>query len=121
MDLSAYIPNIRRVYSRPWQDGRPANLGKISTCIQVGVRPETTLIAHETMPRAPAEAPAAGAGAAAVRRGRIHDLHAGGLSLVLEEALQLAECPAVQAPAHALAGFDPIADVPQVLHRDAGD
>ena len=44
------IPNMRRVYSRPWQRGSTANPGKVSTGVAVGVRPETTLFAHETMP-----------------------------------------------------------------------
>ncbi|MCX8018723.1 MAG: hypothetical protein N2690_12625 [Rhodocyclaceae bacterium] len=45
----AGIPNIRRVYGRPWQRGTTANPGQVSTGIAVGVRPETTLVAHKTM------------------------------------------------------------------------
>jgi hypothetical protein len=35
--MVAHLPNIRRVYSRPWRDGGLANPGKV-----VGVRPDTT-------------------------------------------------------------------------------
>jgi hypothetical protein len=55
------IPNMRRVYSRPWQRGSTANPGKVSTGIAVGVRPETTLFAHETMPDALADTSTIGA------------------------------------------------------------
>ena len=51
----AGIPNIRRVYSRPWQRGSTANPGKVSTGVAVGVRPETTLVAHKTMLDAPSQ------------------------------------------------------------------
>lgn len=49
------IPDIRRVYSRPWRNGGFANPGKVPTCGQVAVRPETTVFAHETMPDAGAD------------------------------------------------------------------
>jgi len=55
------IPNMRRVYSRPWQRGSTANPGKVSTGVAVGVRPETTLFAHETMPDALADTSTIGA------------------------------------------------------------
>jgi len=40
--MVAHLPNIRRVYSRPWQRDTTANPGKVSTGVAVGVRPETT-------------------------------------------------------------------------------
>ena len=55
-----HTPNIRRIYSRPWRNGRSANPGKVPTGIQVAVRPETTVFAHETMFAALAEMAAAG-------------------------------------------------------------
>ena len=61
----AGIPNMRRVYGRPWQRGAAANPGKVSTGIAagiaVGVRPETTRLAHETMPDALADTSTTGA------------------------------------------------------------
>jgi len=119
MDLATHIPNIRRVYSRPWRDGRPANPSKVPTCIQVGVRPETTLIAHETVLDTTAEAQAVGAGLAGVGRIDIHDLDADGTSLVLDEGLQLPECPSMEPRAHALTRLDASANVRQVFHYDA--
>lgn len=68
----ACTSNIRRVYSRPWRNGSPANPGKVSTCVQVGMRPETTLIAHEAMLGTPSKLTAARAGLAGV--GRIDEL-----------------------------------------------
>lgn len=70
----ADIPNMRRVYSRPWRDGGLANPGKVSTGIAVGMRPETTLITHETMLDALPQRPTARTGLAGV--GRIDVLRA---------------------------------------------
>jgi len=55
------IPNIGRVYSRPWQRGSTANPGQVLTGVAVGVRPETTLAVRYTPHgalRAPAIPPA---------------------------------------------------------------
>jgi len=53
------IPNIGRVYSRPWQRGSAANPGQVLTGVAIGVRPETTLYytPHGAL-RAPAIPPA---------------------------------------------------------------
>lgn len=97
------IPDIRRVYIRPWQRGTAANPGKIPTRVQVAVRPETTVRALKAMLRALAQSSARRAGLAGV--GRVGVLHrdAAGFRLVLDEGLQLPPCPAVQPCAHALA------------------
>ena len=110
--------NIRRVYSRPWRDGGLANPGKVPTCIQVAVRPETTVFAHETMFAALTEMSAAGAGLAGIGRVHILDLDASRLRLVLDEGLELSPGPAVQASAHPFPSLDSGADVRQVLHHD---
>jgi len=47
-----HTPNIRRIYDRPRQRGTAADPGKVPTCVQVAVRPETTVRALETMFRA---------------------------------------------------------------------
>ena len=46
--MASHATHIRRIYSRPWRHGSGANPGKIPTCVQVSVRPETT-ITLETM------------------------------------------------------------------------
>lgn len=68
-----HTPNIRRIYSRPWRDGGLANPGKIPTCIQVAVRPETTVRALETMFRTPPKLSTIRARLPG--RGRIHVLY----------------------------------------------
>ena len=40
--MASHTTHIRRIYGRPWRNGSRANPGKIPTCIQVSVRPETT-------------------------------------------------------------------------------
>src|SRR5580704_11903555 len=118
--MAARISPIRRIYSRPWREGTLANPGQISTCVQVGVRPETTLLAHETMSQAFSPCTAGGTGAAGVGRLHVLDRNACGARLVLDKALQLAECPAMQSAAHPLARPDALADVRQIFHRDLG-
>ena len=114
------ISNIRRIYSRPQQRGTAADPGKISTCIQVAVRPQTTVFAHETMFAALADACALGAGLAGIGRVHVFDRNTRRFRLVFNEALKLAPCPAVQAATHALARLDAAANVRQVFHRDLG-
>jgi hypothetical protein len=116
----ADIPNIRRVYSRPWQRGTATNPGKVSTGIAVGVRPETTRLAHETMPDALADTSTTGARLAGVGGIDVLDRDPCRLGLVFDKALKLPECPAVQSRPHALAGLDAVADVGEVLHHDLG-
>jgi len=116
----AGIPNIRRVYSRPWQRGTAANPGKVSTGIAVGMRPETTLVAHKTMLDAPPQRATARARLAGVGGIDVLDSDSGRLGLVFDKALKLPERPAVQSRPHALAGLDAIADVGEVLHHDLG-
>ena len=116
-----HTPNIRRIYSRPWRNGRSANAGKVPTGIQVAVRPETTVCAHETMLAALAEMAAAGTHLAGIGRVHVFDRDARRSCLVLDEGLKLSPCPAVQAAAHALTSLDPRADMRQIFHRDLGD
>jgi len=116
----ADIPNIRRVYGRPWQRGTTANPGKVSTGVAVGVRPETTLVAHKTMLDAPSQRSTARARLAGVGGIDVLDRDPCRLGLVFDKALKLPECPAVQSRPHALAGLDAVADVGEVLHHDLG-
>jgi hypothetical protein len=119
--MAAHISHIRRIYSRPWREGTLANPGQISTCVQVGVRPETTLLAHETMSE-PFSQPTAGrTRAAGVGRVNVLDRHACHPRLVLDKALQLAERPAMQPAAQPLARADALADVRQIFHPDLRD
>src|SRR2546430_8373936 len=98
--MASHATHIRRIYGRPWRNGSLANPGKIPTCIQVSVRPETTGTL-ETMLEPCPQLPAGRAGLAAVGRIDIHDGDPHGTGLVLDKALQLPECPAVQSCAHA--------------------
>ena len=88
------ISNIRRIYSRPWRDGGLANAGKVPTCIQVAVRPQTTVRALETMFRALPQSSTTRAGLAGVGRVDVLDRDACCLGLVFDEGLQLSPCPA---------------------------
>src|SRR6266513_4303037 len=117
--MASHATHIRRIYGRPWRNGSLANPGKIPTCIQVSVRPETTGTL-ETMLEPCPQLPAGRAGLAAVGRIDIHDGDPHGTGLVLDKALQLPECPAVEPCAHAPAGPKAIADVREVLHHDGG-
>jgi len=116
--MANHATHIRRIYGRPRQRGAAADPGKVSTCIQVGVRPKTTLIAHETMLGALAETAAGRASLAGVRRLDVLDRDAGRLGLVADEGLQLAKRPAVEPGTHSLTGFYPVADMCQILHHD---
>jgi len=116
----AGIPNIRRVYGRPWQRGTAANPGKVSTGIAVGVRPETTLFAHETMPDALADTSTIGARLAGKGRIDVFDGDSNRPGFVFDKGLKLPESPAVQPRSHALARLDAVADVAQVFHHDPG-
>lgn len=84
------------------------------------MRPETTLIAHETMFETLPQRPATRARLAGVSRIDVFDRDAGRVRLVLDEGLQLPPRPAMQPGAHALARLDTAADMRQVLHRDHG-
>src|SRR5438045_6077295 len=115
--MASHATHIRRIYNRPWRNGSLANPGKIPTCVQVSVRPETTGTL-ETMLAPRTQLPAGRTGLAAVGRIDIHDGDANGTGLVLEEALQLPERPAVQPCAHAPTCPKTIADVREVRHHD---
>src|SRR5438876_2611961 len=117
--MASHATHIRRIYSRPWRNGSLANPGKIPTCIQVSVRPETTGTL-ETMLAPCTQLPAGRTGLAGVGGIDVHDGDPHGTGLVLDEALQLPERPAVQSGAHTPAGPKAIADVGEVLHHDRG-
>src|SRR5882762_8778829 len=117
--MASHATHIRRIYSRPWRNGSLANPGKTPTCIQVSVRPETTGTL-ETMLEPCTQLPAGRAGLAGVGRIDVHDADPNGTGLVLDKALQLPECPAVQSGAHAPTCAQAIADVREVLHHDRG-
>src|SRR5438132_2544530 len=117
--MASHATHIRRIYNRPWRNSGLANPGKIPTGIQVSVRPETTGTL-ETMLAPRTQLPAGRTGLAAVGRIDIHDGDPNGTGLVLDEALQLPERPAVEPCAHAPAGPKAIADVREVLHYDRG-
>lgn len=117
----ARILNMGRIYSRPCREDTLANAGQISTCVQVGVRPQTTLSTHETVFGALAKPSAARARLAGIGRAHVLDRDAGGPRLVVDETPQLPKGPAVESRAHPPAGFDAVTDVRQVLHRDLAD
>src|SRR3984893_18503136 len=117
--MASHATHIRRIYDRPWRNGSLANPGKIPTCIQVSVRPETTGTL-ETMLEPCTQLPAGRTGPAAVGRIDVHDGDPNGTGLVLNKAPQLPERPAVQPCAHAPACPKAIADVREVLHHDRG-
>lgn len=117
----ARIPNIRRIYGHPWREGTLANAGKVSACVQVGVRPQTTLIAHKTMFGAPAKTSAPRACLAGIGRVDVLDRDARSARLVFDEGLQLSKAPPMESGAHPPAAVDPASDVRQVLHRDLAD
>jgi hypothetical protein len=111
---------MRRIYNRPWQDDCPANPGKISTCIQVGVRPETTLVALESTLHSPAKLVATGAELAAVGGIDMDDINADRSCLVLDEALQLPERPSMEPCAHTPACADVVTNVREILQHNSG-
>src|SRR2546421_5994490 len=117
--MASHATHIRRIYSRPWRNGSLANPGKIPTCVQVSVRPETTGTL-KTMLEPCAQLPAGRTGLTRVGRIDIHDGDPRGTGLVLDEALQLPECPAVQSCAQAPTCLQAIADMREVLHHDRG-
>src|SRR6266480_152017 len=117
--MASHATHIRRIYGRPWRNGSLANPGKIPTCIQVSVRPETTGTL-ETMLEPCPQLPTGRTGLAAVGRIDIHDGDPHGTGLVFDKALQLPERPAVEPCAHTPAGPKAIADVREVLHCDRG-
>src|SRR5437016_9968952 len=117
--MASHATHIRRIYSRPWRNGSLANPGKIPTCIQVSVRPETTGTL-ETMLEPCTQLPAGRTGLARVGGIDIHDGDPNGTGLVFDKALQLPERPAVEPCAHAPAGPKAVADVREVLHYDRG-
>ena len=89
-----HTPNIRRIYSRPRQRGTAADAGKVATCVQVAVRPQTTVGTLEPMLRAFAQLSTTRAGLAGIGRVDVFDRDT---------------------------HLDPLADVRQVFHRDFGD
>src|SRR5437016_351839 len=117
--MASHATHIRRIYNRPWRNSGLANPGKIPTCIQVSVRPETTGTL-ETMLEPCSELPADRTGLAREGRIDVHDGDPKGTGLVLDEALQLPERPAVEPCAHAPAGPKAVADVREILHYDRG-
>jgi hypothetical protein len=117
--MASHATHIRRIYHRPWRNGNLANPGKIPIGIQVSVRPKTTGTL-ETMLEPCTQLPADRTGLARVGRIDVHDGDPNGTGLVLDEALQLPECPAVQSCAHAPTCAEAIADVREVLHHDRG-
>src|ERR1700674_3985408 len=117
--MASQATHIRRIYNRPWRNGSLANPGKIPTFIQVSVRPETTGTL-ETMLEPCTQLPAGRTGLAAVGRVHVLDGDSNSTGLVLDKALQLPECPAVQSCAHAPTCPKAIADVREVLHHDRG-
>jgi hypothetical protein len=110
---------MRRIYSRPWRNGSLTNPGKIPTCIQVGVRPETTGTL-ETMFDSCTQLPAGRTGLAGVGRVHVLDRDPNGIGFVFDKALQLPESPTVEPCAHAPARSEVIADVREILHDDLG-
>src|SRR5256714_4441564 len=117
--MASHATHIRRIYNRPWRNGSRANPGKIPTCVQVSVRPETTGTL-ETMLEPCTQLPAGRTGLAAVGRIDIHDGDPNGTGLVLDKALQLPERPAVQSCAHAPPCPRAIADGREAPHPDRG-
>src|SRR6267143_3265787 len=115
--MASHATHMRRIYNRPRRNSSLADPGKIPTCIQVSVRPETTGTL-ETMLEACTQPSAGRPGLARVGRIDVHDGDPNGTGLVLDEALQLTERPAVQPCAQAPTGAEAIADVREVLHHD---
>lgn len=111
---------MRRIYNRPWQHDCPANPGKVSTCIQVGMRPETTLIALESIPDPAAKLMAAGAELAAVSGIDTDNVNSDRSRLVFNEALQLSKSPSMEPCAHAPARADVITNVREILQHESG-
>src|SRR5437762_14040181 len=101
--MASHAIHIRRIYNRPWRNGSLANAGKIPTCVQVSVRPESpgTL---ETMLEPCTQLPAGRTGLAAVGRIDINDGGPHGTRLVRDDALQLPARSAAARCAHTPAG-----------------
>ena len=117
--MASHATHIRRIYDRPRQRGTATDPGKVTTCIQVGVRPETTGTL-KTMPNALTQCAAPGTRLAGVGWMDVVHGDAGRARLVLDEGLQLSKGPAVQTSADALTAHDALTDVGQILHCNAG-
>jgi hypothetical protein len=117
--MASHTTHIRRIYTRPWCHGSDANPGKIPTCVQVGVRPETT-ITLETIPHSRAPLSAGRAGLARIGGVHVLDCDPHRTCLVFYKVLQLPESPAVQSGTGAPTRADAFTDVRQVFHHDPG-
>ncbi|MCX8049208.1 MAG: hypothetical protein N3A55_06070 [Methylohalobius sp.] len=116
-----FIPDIRRIYDRPWRNGCRANPSKIPTRIDVAVRSETTVFAHEAMLDALADIAAARASPTGIGRIDILDRNASSFGFVLDKQLKLTKGPAMESASHPLARLDASTNVRQILHHDFGD
>ena len=110
---------MRRICSRPWRNGSRANPGKIPTCIQVSVRPETTTT-FETMLESCPQLFAGRTGLARIGRTHIRNGDPRRTRLVFHKALQLSECPTVESRAHAPARADAFADTRKIFQYNLG-
>jgi len=113
--------NIRRIYSRPRQRSAAADLGKVPTCVQVAMRPETTVLAHEMMLVPFAQDATGCADLTGIGGIDVADPDAHGFGLVRDKGLQLSPGPAMQSRPHPLPRLDAGPDVGQILHRDPAD
>lgn len=121
MDISANVSHIRRIYSRPRQQCAATDPGKVSTCIHVGMLPETTLFAHKTMFEPFAKFPTAGTCLAGISWIDVLNSSARDLCFVLDKGLQLPPSPAMQSDAYPLPRLNAGANMRQVFHRDFAD
>lgn len=112
-------PDIRRIYDRPWRNG--ANPSKIPTRVDVAVRSETTVFAHEAMLDALADIAAARASPTGISRIDILDRNASSFGLVFDKRLKLTKGPAMESGPHPFARLDASTNVRQILHHDFGD
>ena len=119
---SSYGPlssdHMRLHYSSRCDESTRRNLRDVSSRIAVAVREDSTDLAREPMPPTYPQLTAHAARLRGVRRIDVHHGESGTGSLILHKLLQLPPRPAVQPRAQALPGFDPCADMPQVLHSN---
>lgn len=121
--MVAPIPtlNNRRIYGRPGRDGRLAQPGRVSACIQVALGSETIGSVPETKGVVSAER--AGARTHLPGPGRVCGFHcaAPSVRLVLNEALKRSSCPPMHVPRCALARLRAVAGVQPVFCRGRDD
>lgn len=116
--MGGHATHIGRIYNRRPQRRSAADPGKVPTCIQVGVRPETTGTC-EKLSGPYTQRPAVRARLTRIGRSNICDGNPSISGLISYERLKLGERPAVQHRARAPSASNAVPDMGQVFQDDS--